>query len=182
MAETIDEVLAFWFAEGRNEVWFVKNAAFDAEVRAFLGALFERAVAGGLDHWRESGRGCLALVILLDQVPRNLFRDDPRAYDTDEQARSVTHHALRARLDEDLSQPERLFLYLPLEHSESLDDQTLCCDLIERLDEDPGWHDYALQHRRIIARFGRFPHRNVVLGRPSTPEEKDFLTQDGSGF
>ena len=103
MAETIDEVLAFWFAEGRNEVWFVKNAAFDAEVRAFLGALFERAVAGGFDHWRESGRGCLALVILLDQVPRNLFRDDPRAYDTDEQARSVTHHALRALLDEDLN-------------------------------------------------------------------------------
>ncbi len=182
MADTIDEVLAFWFAEGRNKVWFVKDEAFDVATRASLEAPFELAATGDLDHWMESGRGCLALVILLDQVPRNLFRNDPRAYATDEKARSVTHHALRARLDEDLSQPERLFLYLPLEHSESLQDQTLCCDLIARLDENPGWHDYALQHREIVARFGRFPHRNAVLGRSSTPEEEDFLTQDGSGF
>ncbi len=182
MADTIDEVLAFWFAEGRNKVWFVKDEAFDVATRASLGALFERAAAGRLDHWMESGRGCLTLVILLDQVSRNLFRNDPRAYATDEKARLVTHHALRAGLDEGLSQPERLFLYLPLEHSESLRDQTLCCDLIERLDEDPNWHIYALRHREVIERFGRFPHRNAVLGRRSTPEEEDFLAQNGTGF
>jgi uncharacterized protein (DUF924 family) len=182
MAETIDEVLAFWFAEGRNKAWFVKDEAFDTQVRSLLAGHSDQAAAGEYDDWKDSGRGCVALVILLDQVPRNLFRDDPRAYASDEKALAVTRHALRLGLDVGLSQVERVFLYLPLEHSESLEDQTLCCDLIEKLDEDPNWHLYALRHREVIERFGRFPHRNAVLGRRSTPEERDFLEQNDTGF
>jgi uncharacterized protein (DUF924 family) len=182
MAQAIDEVLAFWFAEGMNEAWFVKDPSFDAKVRAVLGKHRERAVSGDYDHWMESGCGCVALVILLDQAPRNLFRDDPRAYATDEKARAVTHHALRLGLDAGLAQVERIFLYLPLEHSEDLEDQTLCCELAASLDEDPAWHRYALQHREVIERFGRFPHRNAVLGRRSTPEELEFLKRKDAGF
>ena len=182
VVQAIDEVLAFWFAEGMNKVWFVKNPSFDAEVRATLGEHRERAAAGDYDHWMKSGRGCVALVILLDQAPRNIFRDDPRAYATDERARAITRHALQAGLDGGLPQVERIFLYLPLEHSESLDDQTLCCELASRLDEDPAWHRYALQHREVIERFGRFPHRNAVLGRRSTPEELELLKRKDAGF
>jgi uncharacterized protein (DUF924 family) len=101
---------------------------------------------------------------------------------TDEKARAVTRHALRLGLDAGLAHVERIFLYLPLEHSEDLDDQTLCCELVSRLDEDPAWHRYALQHHEVIERFGRFPHRNAVLGRCSTPEELEFLKRKDAGF
>ena len=177
-----EQVLGFWFALGMKERWFVKDPAFDQEVCAALGALFERAVAGALDAWGESGRGALALVILLDQAPRNLFRDDPRAFAADAKALAVTHRALDLGLDRELSQVERVFLYLPLEHCEDLEGQALCCRLMAGLAENPGWLDFAEQHHAIIARFGRFPHRNKVLGRQSTPEELAFLEEPDSSF
>ncbi len=178
----IDEVLGFWFADGMRERWFVKDPAFDEEVRAALLPGFEQARDGQLDHWLSSARGCLALCILLDQVPRNLFRDDPRAFATDPQARHVVRQALRQGLQTELTQTEQVFLYLPLEHSEDLQDQQDCVSLTKALDEDPSWYDYAVMHRDIVARFGRFPHRNIALGRETTAEEAAFLTEPNSSF
>jgi uncharacterized protein (DUF924 family) len=178
----IDAVLDFWFADGMPERWFKKDAAFDAEVRTRLAAAYESAAAGGLDDWRDSPEGCLALCILLDQVPRNMFRDDPRAFATDAKALAITRHALAHGFDRRLGQSRRMFLYLPLEHSERLADQELCCALMAPLDQNPAWHDYAVRHRDIVARFGRFPHRNAVLGRATTPAEAAFLAEAGSSF
>ena len=177
-----ETVLSFWFAPGREQAWFEKDDAFDAAVRHDLGPAFQAAAAGDLSHWRDSARGSLALCILLDQVPRNLFRGDPRAFATDEAARRVTRHAIAAGFDRELTQVERCFLYMPLEHSEDLGDQEESCRLMAELDERPDWHDYALRHRDIVARFGRFPHRNDVLGRDSTTEELAFLKEPNSSF
>lgn len=175
------DVLAFWFAEGMDTRWFKADEAFDQEVRRALLPLHEQAAAGRLDHWRETARGALALVILLDQVPRNLFRGDPRAFATDAQALAVTKDALAKGLDQELRQVERMFLYLPLEHCENLAEQELCVQLIGALDENPEWCNYARRHRDIVARFGRFPHRNAVLGRASSDEELAFL-ESGNDF
>ena len=178
----IDEILSFWFAEGMKEKWFVKSDAFDAEVRDCLGAHYEKAAAGAYDDWTATARGSLALCLLLDQVPRNLFRNSPKAFASDARARDVTYHAIRSGYLGALAQIEQIFLLLPLEHSETLADQQLCCELTRPLDEDPGWQDYALAHKKIIERFGRFPHRNAVLGRVSTAEEEAFLQEPGSSF
>jgi uncharacterized protein (DUF924 family) len=178
-----NDVLDFWFdprldAVQRNKRWFAKDHAFDAEIRRRFLALYEEAAAGRLEAWKDSPRECLALVILLDQFPRNMFRGDARAFAADTQARDAARTLLvRA---EELSPDERLFAWLPFEHSESLDDQNLACDLIAPLGEE--LLRYAERHRQIIERFGRFPHRNAVLGRASTPEEMEFLKQPGSGF
>ncbi len=178
----ITEVLDFWFADGMAARWFESDPAFDAEVREKLGEVHEQAARGALDGWQESGAGAVALCILLDQVPRNMFRGNPRAFATDPNALDVTRHAIEHGLDRDLPQIQRVFLYLPLEHSEDLRDQHECCRLMEQLDEQPKVQDYARQHRDVIARFGRFPHRNAILGRESTTEEQAFLEQPGSSF
>ncbi len=179
---TIAGILDFCFVEGPAHRWFVKDPAFDVEVRARLSHSHEAAVAGDFHDWRESAAGCVALCVLLDQAPRNLFRGDPRSFASDAVARAVTRHALEQKLDRDVPQEQRVFLYLPLEHSENLVDQELSVRLFAGLDENPEWLDYAARHRDIIARFGRFPHRNAVLGRVGTPEETEFLTQPGSSF
>lgn len=184
-SETIDgieNVLAFWFAPNTRGKWFAPDADFDEAVRRRLETLHLRAAEGALDQWRGTPRGCLALVILLDQVPRNIYRDDPRTYATDAQALDVARHALNEGFDASLSQVERLFLYMPFEHSEDMADQDRSVALIEGLDENPEWLDYAHRHRDVIARFGRFPHRNAVLGRRNTPEEARFLADHGPGW
>ena len=170
-------VVDFWFAPGMAERWFVRSDAFDAECRERLQGAGEAAAVGRLDHWRDTPLGCLALCILLDQVPRNLYRDDSRAYAGDAAARAVTRHALAHGFDRALTQPQRLFLYLPLEHSEDPADQADSVALIGALDEHPEWLDYARGHRDVIERFGRFPHRNAPLGRETTPEEAAYLAQ-----
>jgi uncharacterized protein (DUF924 family) len=175
-----DEVLSFWFGPGRAAQWFVSDPAFDRLVEAHLAHHLAAATARDYDGWRHSAGGCLALCILLDQVPRNLYRGSPRAYAHDEAARAVTRHAVAQGFDRDLPQEQRLFLYLPLEHSEALADQRDCVDLIGRLDANPNWRPAALRHRDIIARFGRFPHRNAALGRQTTAEETVFLTEPDS--
>lgn len=177
-----EDVLAFWFAAGMEARWFKADEAFDQEVRQALLPLHEQAAAGRLDHWQESAPGALALVILLDQVPRNLFRGEARAFATDARALAATKRALEKGFDAELRQVERVFLYLPLEHCEDLADQELCVRLVGALDENPEWRDYARRHRDVIARFGRFPHRNAVLGRETTPEEAAFLQEPGSSF
>lgn len=180
-AQTPDEVLDFWFAESTRASWFARSEAFDALVRAELGPPHERAVRGELDAWAADPRGALALVILLDQAPRNIHRGSANAFATDARALQYARAVVDAGLDQGLTEVEKVFLYLPFEHSESLADQDRCVALTAAL-TDPLWHDFAEKHRVIIARFGRFPHRNAILGRESTPEELEFLQQPGSTF
>ncbi len=183
MEDTVEAVLKFWFGPepGENrKVWFEKNAEFDAEIHRRFGALYECARAGGCDAMATDARGALALVIVLDQFPRNMFRDDPRAFATDAAALNWAKQALD-RGDEALLIPvERIFLYLPFEHAEDLTEQEKSLKLFATL--DPVNFEYALRHRQIIERFGRFPHRNAVLGRPSTAAELDFLKGPDSSF
>ncbi len=187
----VDEVLDFWFGRegdpgygGFREEWFTKNPEFDAEVRARFEDLYEEAAAGKLDGWSKDARSCLALVILLDQFPRNMFRGDPRSYATDRKAQETAEYAVDHALDRELPEFQRAFLYMPFMHSEDLDHQRRAVDLFGTLQ---GWGDpdpahYAVLHMRIVERFGRFPHRNEVLGRPTTPEEAEFLKEPGSSF
>ncbi|MEZ4380175.1 MAG: DUF924 family protein [Nannocystaceae bacterium] len=176
------DVLDFWFSDRVSAKWWVKDPDFDAEVAARLGELHRQAAAGALDDWAATAEGALARVLLLDQVPRNIYRDTPAAFASDAQARRATEAALDAGHDAALPEPsQRLFLYLPLEHSESLADQERCVALMAALG-NAMWHDYAVRHRDIVARFGRFPHRNAILGRESTAEELAFLEQPGSSF
>ena len=178
----IAEILDFWFAAGMAKRWFVRDPAFDDEVRGRLAMWYEQAANGDLDDWRQSAAGCVALCVLLDQVPRNLYRGEGRAFATDDAARGIARHAIALGFDREVSQEQRLFLYLPLEHSESLPDQAESVRLIGQLDDNPVWGDYAIRHRDVIARFGRFPHRNAALGRPSNAEETAFLATPGSSF
>lgn len=176
---TAAEVLRFWFDEHARD-WFVKNPAFDAEIRARFLPLYEAAVAGRIAHWADEPRSALALVIVLDQFPRNLFRGEARAFATDPDARAIARRILERGWDKGMTQAERLFAYLPFEHSESLADQDLSCELMK--DFDAQQRQYAERHRDIIRRFGRFPHRNDVLGRESTAAETEFLKLPGSRF
>ena len=181
---TPGEVIAFWREAGPKR-WFEKDAGFDEEIRRRFLALHETAAAGKLTDWEASAESALALLILLDQFPRNMFRGSARAFASDALAREAARQALRQGHDRGLLPAERMFLYLPFEHSEALDDQVLCCELMRPLaefEETKDVYDYAVRHYEIIARFGRFPHRNEALGRASTPEENEFLQQPGSGF
>lgn len=178
----LEEVLGFWFAPGREEQWFKASEAFDKEVQRVMLPKLEAARVGKYESWRQEPRGCLALCILLDQVPRNLFRGTPRAYIFDPAAREVTRHALKLGFESQLKEIERMFLYMPLEHSEDLKDQQDCVRLMAALPSAAEYLSYAEGHRDVIARFGRFPHRNAVLGRESTEEELEFLKQPGSSF
>ena len=183
MNKEIDAVLDFWFAKGREAQWFKKSDGFDREVASALTPYFERAVEGAYDTWLDDPWGALALVILLDQVPRNIFRDSQRCYAHDDKSRAVTFAALeRGYNAPPLSQQQQIFLFLPLEHSENLNDQELCCELVAGLDEDPTWLEWSQMHRDVIARFGRFPHRNSLLGRENTAEEIAFLKGPNSSF
>ena len=173
------EVLEFWFGQDRKR-WFVKDPAFDDEIRARFLPLYERAFQGSVAHWNAEPRGSLALVILFDQFPRNMFRGTPRAFASDELARTGARTIVDKGWDKTMTADERTFAYLPFEHSESLEDQIRCCELMAPLGEE--LLGYAVRHREIIARFGRFPHRNAALGRESTPEETEFLKTPGSGF
>lgn len=180
----------FWFgtgpAHGRSRAeWFRKDPAFDEAIRARFLALFEHALAGRLVHWLDTAEDCLSLIVVLDQFPRNMFRGSASAFSGDAMARAATRHALERGYDRRLKPVERLFVYLPLEHSESLADQEACLTLMRALsvfDETRDLHIWAEKHLVIIRRFGRFPHRNAALGRPSTPEEEAFLKEPGSGF
>ena len=184
------EVLRFWFGERdeygkRRQCWFKKDAAFDAEIHTRFLALHEELSGGGLEHWQMTAPECLARLVVLDQFSRNLFRNDARAYAADPLALAAAREAIARGLDQPLLPVERQFVYLPFEHSESLEDQRLCCELMGQLKDFPETHDlleWALKHLKVIERFGRFPHRNAALGRPSTPDERAYLAQPGAGF
>jgi uncharacterized protein (DUF924 family) len=183
-----NDLLKFWFGEPpgkQRPEWFVKDPKFDEELRRRFGELHAAAARRELEAWRDSPEPMLALVVLLDQLSRNLHRGDPRAFAQDAHARECAAQALMRGDDLELLPVQRQFLYLPLEHSESLADQERGVELMRSLDcfeETRGMSDYSVRHRDIVRRFGRFPHRNAILGRPSTAEETEFLTQPGSGF
>ncbi|MEQ8355103.1 MAG: DUF924 family protein [Kiloniellaceae bacterium] len=178
----IEEVLGFWFAEGRQAQWFEGGAAFDAECRRALLPHLEAQQAGRYAAWRREPRGCLATCLLLDQLPRNIYRATPRAFAHDAAARALTRHALKEGFDRALRDVERVFLYLPLEHSEDLKDQRDCVRLIAGLKDGGEFLSYAERHLEVIRRFGRFPHRNAILGRDSTEAELAFLKEPNSSF
>jgi steroid delta-isomerase-like uncharacterized protein len=187
-----EDVLEFWFGrEGEpdygkfREVWFRKDEGFDQEVRDRFRELYERAAAGELDGWKEQAKSCLALVILLDQFPRNMFRGDARTHATDEKALGISKHTIERAFDRELPAFQRMFLYMPFMHSEDIEDQRRSVEQFKRLASEDGAPDvteYALKHMEIVERFGRFPHRNAILGRESTTEEVEYLKQPGSSF
>lgn len=171
------DVLAFWREAGPGR-WFRKDPLFDSGLRARFLDIHEAASRGELTAWARDAAGALALLILLDQFPRNAFRDTPRMFESDGKARALERQALEAGFDAQVDADLRNFFYLPLMHSEVLADQDLAVALAGKLGGDALHH--ANVHRDIIERFGRFPHRNAVLGRTTTPEEQRFL--DGGGF
>lgn len=175
------EILAFWFAEAGSESWFDTAPEFDALIRLRFGATSEAALTGDLDHWAATPDGALALCLVLDQFPRNIWRGTPRAFAADPKACAVAAAAIAAGHDRAVPPERRPFFYLPFEHSEDLADQERCMALMATL-ADPELQDYARRHRDIVARFGRFPHRNGILGRASTAEELAFLSEPGSSF
>lgn len=183
MRDSQTDILTFWFDETQPQQWFQTNPDFDALIRdRFMGA-YEKARDGILDDWRRDADGCLALCILLDQFPRNMFRGSPDAFATDGKALVVAKYALSKGFDQVLPPTKRRFLYLPYEHSENLNDQRKCVELFEKMTkDDPLGYDYAVRHLKVIEAYGRFPHRNKVLGRMSTPEEEEYLARPGAGF
>ncbi|HEY6881110.1 MAG TPA: DUF924 family protein [Polyangiales bacterium] len=170
------EVVEFWRGAGPH-MWFAKDAEFDARFRGRFLALHEAALRGELDHWRETPQGVLALCLLLDQFPRNAFRGSARMYATDSLALRVAELATRANLDRGVDEELRVFVYLPFAHSERLEDQERAVQLSATLGEPHLSH--AKHHREIIKRFGRFPHRNPILGRAMRPEEQRYLDEGG---
>jgi len=191
MPATAQDVLDFWFAEANAAHWFAADDAFDARIRERFGSAVQAAADGRLDDWARTPSGWLALLILLDQFPRNLYRDDPRAWAADAGAQRVALSGLARDDDRQLPAVQRVFAYLPLEHAEDPALQRRSVALFEALLAEAvaeqrrpfeDYLDYARRHREVIARFGRFPHRNAALGRPSTPEELHYLAQPGAGF
>ncbi|MFT3811133.1 MAG: DUF924 family protein [Micropepsaceae bacterium] len=173
---TAAEILEFWTAAGPAK-WYAKDDAFDAAIAARFKAAYEAAAAGAYDGWAATPEGALALIITLDQFPRNMFRDDVRAFAADAKARDIANAAIEQGLDKQIAAPLNQFFFLPLMHSEDLADQDRCVAAFAG--GTPENRKYAEIHRDIIARFGRFPHRNAVLGRTTTPAEQAFLDKGG---
>ena len=186
------EVLDFWFRPAGSaehgkprDVWFKKSDEFDVAIRTRFLDLHRQGADGALRHWQSAPESLLALILVLDQFPRNLYRGGRQAFSTDDQALAAAQLAVARGHDRGLSPVQRWFVYLPFEHAEDLAMQRRCLELFDGLREDrasAGAIDFARRHFEIIARFGRFPHRNAALERPSTPEEIEFLQQPGSGF
>ena len=170
-------ILAFWRDAGPDR-WYSRDDAFDAEVRRRFFGLWQRAAAGELSSWETSDDGALALVILLDQFPRNMFRGDARTHASDARAREVASRAVERGMDARIDPALREFLYLPFMHSEHLADQLRCIELSRAAGHTESLK-WAEHHADIIRRFGRFPHRNRLLGRATTPDEQAFLDEGG---
>ena len=186
------EVLDFWFGPrgsaefGKSrKIWFEKREEFDSALRDRFGALHSLAAAGRFDAWQARPHSALALIVLLDQFSRNMFRNSPAAFACDARALSIARTVVARRFDRDLLPVQRWFIYLPYEHAENLGAQREALRLFAGLKGDAdsvGAGDYARRHCEIVARFGRFPHRNAALGRASTADELEFLKRPGSGF
>lgn len=186
------EIYDFWFGApdsddhgNARKFWFVSGPSVDREIRdRFLG-LYERAVDGELANWKSQARSGVSLVVLLDQFPRNIFRGDRRSFAADPLALETARELVDGPLHDELITVEKAFAYLPFEHSENLDDQEKCVALFHALephDAKDEWLDFAIQHRDIVREFGRFPHRNAILGRRNTPAEDAWLASNDQRF
>ncbi len=192
MISRVEAILGFWFQSPESpnygqpqEFWFIKNPKIDEEIRTQFLADYEQAAKGKLENWQHSPLSCLALILLLDQFSRNLFRGTPQAFATDSQALKVAQFAVASGYDRELLPVQRWFIYLPFEHAEDLQIQYQSVALFEQLrthEASADAIDYAIRHCQVIEQFGRFPHRNAILGRESTSEEVEFLKQPGSSF
>ena len=199
----IDTVAEFWFgrefadlddatiAGRQSRLWWAKNESTDTDMRQRFEPLVQAAGTGKLDAWQTSPEGWLALILLVDQFPRNIYRGTPGMYQFDTRARALCVEGIEAGIDTRLELIQRVFFYLPLEHSESADDQARCVDLMQGLVQEApknhkevfeGFFGYAEAHKKVIDRFGRFPHRNAILARQSTSAEIEYLEQPGSSF
>ncbi len=168
------QIVDFWFSAAVSKLWFKSTPEFDRQLRDDYEATWQQARDGEFDHWRDSAVGCLALVIVLDQFPLNMFRGDALCYSTEAASIEVARHALAQGFDRELDGKQRAFLYMPFMHSEALEDQQLALELFDQ----PGLEDnlrFARHHHDIVSRFGRFPHRNAALGRVNTPAEDEYL-------
>lgn len=172
-----EEIYLFWKDAG-PKAWFTSDPTFDEKVSARFLETYEAAIRGELEHWERSAYGAFALVILLDQFPRNMFRGTPRAFEADEKAKQVADRAIAEARDKAVNPEVHTFFYMPYMHSEALSDQERCVALMAASGKQENIK-YAEIHRDAIARFGRFPHRNVILGRKSTPEEIAYLENGG---
>lgn len=177
----IREIFEFWFSEGTRTQWFAPTPAFDQDIRKRFAERFTQAAAGELRGWEESPEGCVALCILLDQMPRNMFRGRPHAFATDAQALVIAERAVSRGFDRGVPPEHRQFLYLPFLHSEELAHQLRAAALFESVGSGEALA-YVKDHLAIIRRFGRFPHRNAILGRTSTPQELEFLARHGHHY
>jgi uncharacterized protein (DUF924 family) len=177
----VEDILKFWFARTEPDQWFEKNPTFDASIRQRFLGLHEILVSRGDNDLLADAQTALAAVIVLDQMLRNMFRDTPRAFAADPQALRLAQAAIARGFDARLIKHQRMFLYLPFQHSENRKSQARSVALMASL-ADPELQKWAEAHRAIVDRFGRFPHRNAVLGRISTPEETEFLKQPDSSF
>lgn len=196
MHKETSRVLEFWFGEPESlqaiKKWWKKDPEFDAHIQTEFGDLLERAKAGKCEAWTETPEGKVALIVLLDQFSRNIFRDQARAFDADPQSLEISLGLIDAQEDQNLTPLKRWMAYMPLMHAEDLDMQNLCIqkfkDLIPEVsnqDEKSAIEsglDFAIRHRDVILSFGRFPHRNEILSRPSNAEEQNYLSKEGSGF
>lgn len=186
------EIYDFWFGapgtEGHGNVrefWFASTPDIDRELKERFQDTYHRAATGGLDYWKSDVRGWVALIVLLDQVPRNIFRGNENSFAADAVALSLAKELVASPLHDEMITVEKLFAYLPFEHSENIDDQRKCVAFYEAIDDHeskPEWIEFAVAHLDIVAEFGRFPHRNAMLGRENTPEEEAWLQSSDLRF
>ena len=172
--ELASELLDFWFSEPMNRHWFKSTPAIDRDIAQRYEKLWQRAAAGELDHWQQSAQRCLALIILLDQLPLNMFRGQAKSFTTEDRAIEACLYGLEQGYDQQLKQAQQAFFYMPLMHSEQLAHQQRSAELYQQAGLTDNLR-FARHHCQLIEQFGRFPHRNAILGRTSTPEEIDYL-------
>ena len=169
-----EAIIDFWFSEPVKKLWYKSTPAFDQQLLEQYQAVWRQAKEGDLNHWRNSASGCLALVIVLDQLPLNMFRGQAKSFSSEKQAIEISHWAIAQGFDQEIAPDKLSFLYVPLMHSESVSDQILSVKLFTDANLESNLR-FAKHHRDLIEEFGRFPHRNVILGRKSTPQEIEYL-------
>jgi len=174
---TPSDVLDYWFSEKSKQFWFASTPQVDNEIKVRFESVWEKAAEGEYSQWRETADGSVALIVILDQLPLNMFRSDPKGFQTESMAVEVALNAINNGFDEELNDEKLLFLFMPLMHSENIDHQNLQVYLFDKYNFNL---EFSKHHRDLVKKFGRFPHRNEILGRMSTMEELDYLLSDNA--